>query len=263
MSDNFAFDQRVVDLYNQQRQHPADVSRQIGERIVAQIGGDKRVLEIGIGTGRIAGPVAEAGASVTGFDISDQMLEKIAPDHPFHLLQADMNTMPFKSGSFDAVMATHVLHLTKTVEQALGEAARTLRPDGVFIRGDDWTDPKSVVGQLRDSIRSQVIALAPHFKPPSADKSYEDILREHGATETTEHIAAEWTLHISPAERLETIAARIDPESWVLPLPLFEQVMVGLREHVAATWPDPDERLPVTRRFLLKVTRGQWGQVNA
>ncbi|NJL57342.1 class I SAM-dependent methyltransferase, partial [bacterium] len=58
---------------------PLEVSQAIGEKLVSEAGGAAaRVLEIGVGTGRIAWPVAAAGGYVVGFDISPNMLDEVA-----------------------------------------------------------------------------------------------------------------------------------------------------------------------------------------
>lgn len=254
MNSNFDFDDRVARRYNMQRAHPPDVSQRIGETIATQVSG--RLLEIGVGTGRIAAPIAAAGCDVTGIDISNQMLCE-APK-TLARLQADMHTLPFLSRTFDAVLAVHVLHLTPNWQTVLREAVRVMRPGAAFIQGDDWIDPQSVVGQLRDEVRRQVIQLAPNFRPPSAGVSHQQLLTDLGADTFDEIVAAEWTGHISPADRLRDVENRIDAESWILPDDLFNAILEHLRDYIAANWTDPEQKEPITRRFILRVARGTW-----
>jgi ubiquinone/menaquinone biosynthesis C-methylase UbiE len=257
MSDHFSFDERVADRYNLQRAHPPQISEQIAAAIQAALPDGARVLEIGVGTGRIALPLAAIGVSVTGIDISPKMLAQVTSAN-LRLVQADMLRMPFAADSFNGALAVHVLHLAKDLEGVLGEIARTLRPDGMLIQGEDWIDPKSVVGFMRDELRRYVAELRPDMMPPAAQRSRADLIRDLGGTETTETVAAEWTLQVSPAERLRAIEERKDAESWILPQPLFEKVLAHMREVAAATWSDLEARQPVTRRFNVKVTRGDW-----
>src|SRR5436309_13324077 len=44
---------------------------------LAQLAGDGRALELGIGTGRIALPLAERGVEVHGIDLSEAMVERL------------------------------------------------------------------------------------------------------------------------------------------------------------------------------------------
>lgn len=259
---DFSFDRRVAKQYEAQRTHPPEVARQIGEAVAAQAGGTAQVLEIGIGTGRIARPVVAAGCRVIGFDLSWEMLAELERPSPAHLtlpiLQADMHHLPFASRRFDAVMAVHVLHLATDWHRVLREAARVLRPGGVFIQGDDWIDPESVTGRLRDELRRQAMALSPNTRPPAAGIGKEQFLAELGGTEMAELVAAEWTTWLSPNERLEAIQNRMDAESWFFPEPVFNLLFEKLQVYAAQCWPDLNEKQPVTRRFLLKVSRGNW-----
>lgn len=259
---DFSFDERVVALYNKARAHPSDVSEQIGHAIAKEVNGNKRVLEIGVGTGRIALPVAQAGCNVVGFDLSPHMLgEFLSPDMDsgsLEVLQSDMHKMPFENNSFDAVLAVHVLHLAKDWQQVIREAARVLQPGGAFIQGDDWIDPHSVVGRLRDELRRHAIRLNPNLMPPAAGISKADFMATLGGTDKTDLIVAEWTTYMSPNDRIAVVEQRIDAESWILTDDEFKKMLIHLREFSAGIWDDLDEKQPVTRRFKLKITRGDW-----
>lgn len=67
----------------------------------------ERVLELGAGTGRIAVPLAEAGAKVTGVDLSEGML-RIARERagraPLKLVEGDIREVRLR-GRFDLVIA--------------------------------------------------------------------------------------------------------------------------------------------------------------
>lgn len=264
MATDFSFDERIIKLYNRQRAHPPDVSQQIGTTIAEQVTTDYPLLEIGVGTGRIAWPAAVAGCDVVGFDLSPHMLGEVYSTQPdavagsLSLAQADMQQMPFASGRFSAVLAVHVLHLATDWQQVMREMVRVLRPDGLLIRGDDWVDPQSVVGRLRNGLRMHAARLDPSLMPPSAMAPRKDYLSELGATETTEIVAVEWVTHISAAERLAAIEQRVDNESWILTDTLFERVLDHLKQDAENLWPDLEAQQPVKRRFVLKITRGEW-----
>ena len=238
MSD-FSFDQRVATRYNAQRAHPPDVSQAIGAAIAAHAGPGGRVLEIGVGTGRIATPVAAAGCRVIGFDLAAEMLAQ-ADDSVLTLFQGDMHHLPLADDSFDAVLAVHVLHLARDWEQVLRECARVLRPGGALIRGDDWYDPQSVFGRLRDELRRQALAMSPEMKPPAAGVSMQELLRALGGTASAHEVAASWSIRMSPAERLAAYEQRMDNESWFLPEPVFRPLYAHLQQVAAQTWPDSD-----------------------
>jgi ubiquinone/menaquinone biosynthesis C-methylase UbiE len=271
MGIDFSFDARVAGRYDAQRAHPPAVSQQIGATIAAAAGPGARVLEIGVGTGRIAWPVAAAGCRVVGFDISDKMLREVVSENrpalsrlssyqyqTLSLLQADMHRLPLRSRAFDAALAVHVLHLAQDWRRVLRETTRLLRPGGAFIQGDDWIDPHSVVGRLRDELRTRALALSPQLRPPAAGIPKAQFLAQLGGSHVEEIVAAEWVTWLSPNERLAAVEQRMDAESWFLPEALFTPLLEQLRAFAAATWDDLDAKQAVTRRFVLKVTRGDW-----
>ena len=68
---------RVAHCYDETRGLPDEVAREVGDGIAAilrEVSDAPRVLECGIGTGRIAVPLAAAGVRVAGIDISAKML---------------------------------------------------------------------------------------------------------------------------------------------------------------------------------------------
>ena len=255
MSTDFSFDDRIVHLYNQQRAHPPHVSQAIGDAI-AQRAGTRPVLEMGIGTGRIAKPIAQAGARVVGFDLSPQMLGEAA--NALSVTQADMHHMPYRADSFGIVIAVHVLHLADAWQTVLAEIARVLQRDGVFIQGNDWVDPQSVFGRLRNELRMHAVRLDPALMPPAAGISKADVLQQLGATHSEEVIVAEWEQTMSANDRLAMIEQRLDNESWILSDAIFDKMLVHLRDFAGKIWSDLDEKQTVKRRFIMKITYGDW-----
>ena len=257
---DFSFDKRVSGRYDHQRAHPPAVSAGIGAAIAAEVRDGGPVLEIGIGTGRIAGPVVAAGASVYGLDVSAEMLAEIGRGVPnLHALRGDMHALPFPDDSFSVVLAVHVLHLTRDWGAVLREAARVLRPGGALVVGEDVIDPQSVIGMLRDQLRREAVKAMPEMMPPGAGVRREDVLRDLGGTEVYTVEAAAWETYVSPAERLRAIDRHEDAESWALPPTIRGDVVGAVKDFAAATWADLEAEQPIARTFVLKVTRGAWG----
>lgn len=263
MAEDFSFDERVAEIYNQQRAHPQDVSQKIGQSVVSTVGQDAHILEIGIGTGRIALPVVDAGGTVTGIDLAPDMIEQVFNQkqhgtNNLYLSRADMHTLPFRANTFDAVVVVHVLHLANDWQQVLNEIARVLKPEGLFIQGDDWMDPESVIGFLRNTLRRLAVKHNPSLMPPAAGISKETYLSQLGCMSTIEQTVAEWTFKMSPEDRLKQVEQRLDAESWILPDDLFDTIYNELREHAAKRWTDLNAPQTVTRRFNLRMMRGNW-----
>jgi SAM-dependent methyltransferase len=94
------------------------------------------VLELGCGAGLpMTRPLAE-GRTVTGIDISATQVALARENVPTAtFIQADMTSLRFESGSFDAVVAFYSLtHVPRDEQPALlGRIASWLRPGGVFL----------------------------------------------------------------------------------------------------------------------------------
>ena len=100
----------------------------------------RKVFEPGIGTGRIAIPLAERGYRVTGVDISEEMLAALEDrlarsDRPLDVScqKADLTELPFPDGAFDLAVAVHLFHLIRDWKKAADETLRVVRPDGPVI----------------------------------------------------------------------------------------------------------------------------------
>lgn len=109
-----------------------------------------RVVDVGTGTGILAGELARLGARVVAVDHSPRMLEAAAEKLAaagvtgVELREARAEALPFEDGALDAAFAHMVLHYLPQPGDALREMARVVRPDGVvvvvdFLRHDrEW-----------------------------------------------------------------------------------------------------------------------------
>jgi ubiquinone/menaquinone biosynthesis C-methylase UbiE len=259
MTIEISFD-KIADVYDAQRAHPPEVAAQIGAALAALLGPGARTLELGVGTGRIAIPLALAGGSVVGVDVSRDMLRTAAArataaGTALPLLRADAQAMPFATHSFAAALAVHVLHLLPDWRAALAEIARVVAPGGLFVQGADWRDPDSCVGMLRGRLRTAVMELLPGSRPPGAGAAVAQVLAKLGATTEPPAVAARWSRPLSPAEVLAGMAARIDAETWALPADLLAACMERVQAWAAEQWPDLSRPQDVEHRFTLTVSR--------
>lgn len=248
----------IARQYDAQRAHPPAVSAQIGAAIVGIVGRSARVLELGVGTGRIALPVAAAGGTVVGVDTALEMLRVARQRGAERLVRGDIVRLPLRDASCDAVLAVHVLHLIVDWRAALAETVRVLRPGGALIQGRDWRDPESCVERLRGQLRAAVLRRAPGAQPPAAGAAIGAALAALGGGAPQEQIAAEWTSRTSPAAVLDAMAGRADAETWALPEALLAPAVAEVRAWAAATWPDLEAEQTVVQRFVLTITRGRW-----
>lgn len=138
-SDSVAFD-RAAGYYDETRGFPPGESGAVGALIAraGKLGPNSHVVEIGIGTGRIALPLAPHVGGVFGVDLARPMLARLREkqqDERVHVVEGDSVWLPYAAGAFDAAVAVHVFHLIPAWQTALREVARVLRPGGVLLSG--------------------------------------------------------------------------------------------------------------------------------
>ena len=98
----------------------------------------KDVLDVGIGSGIATQMLAEAGANVTGVDLTDWAVETTqrrlaAFGLEADVRQADAEQLPFADASFDLVFSWGVIHHSSDMDRALSELVRVLRPGGKLV----------------------------------------------------------------------------------------------------------------------------------
>lgn len=120
-----AFDQ-ISPVYDATRD-PLDASTldAMADRLRAV--GVRSILEVGVGTGRVAVPLRDHGFDVTGVDASRRMLGVARSKGLTRLVRGTAYRLPFEDGAFDTTLFVHVLHLLEDPRAALTEALRVGR----------------------------------------------------------------------------------------------------------------------------------------
>jgi SAM-dependent methyltransferase len=181
-----AFD-RIAPVYDRTR-GPLDEATGVSLAAALSTRGVQRLLEIGVGTGRIAGPLTARGLRVTGIDASRPMLTAARLKGVDRLLVGTAYRLPFRSHSFDGVLMAHVLHLLEETSAALNEASRVSR-NGVFAlvtlrddrAGDDGSPREDDLRSLLHALLvAEGVELSP-FRPPWRKES--ELLAQFPPTE--------------------------------------------------------------------------------
>jgi SAM-dependent methyltransferase len=97
------------------------------------------VLDVGCGTGALAGHVARADYDVVGLDISPGMLTEAAAQGIAGVFAGSSERMPFADGTFDLAYTVATLHHLETPERVAGtiaEMGRVVRPGGRVLLWD-------------------------------------------------------------------------------------------------------------------------------
>ncbi len=99
---------------------------------------DRDVLDVGCGEGQLVRRLASAGARAVGLEPSAVALERARRADPSgpsaRFVEGTAEALPFLDASFDAVVFFNSLHHVplESMDAALDEVARVLRPDGVL-----------------------------------------------------------------------------------------------------------------------------------
>ena len=167
----------------------------------------KRALDLACGTGDIAFELHRRGANVTGLDITLRMVE-IAHSKPTsrapgpRFIVGDMMALPFPDAHFDVITTGYGLRNVPELDGALREAARVLRPGGLFLSLDFNKPANALVrgvylGHL--TIVGSLLGYALHRDPDTYRYIPESLKRYPGADAVTRLIresgfaTAAWT----------------------------------------------------------------------
>jgi 2-polyprenyl-6-hydroxyphenyl methylase/3-demethylubiquinone-9 3-methyltransferase len=97
-----------------------------------------RALDVGCGGGLLAEEFARLGFTVTGVDPSEASLATARRHAEQQGLRieyqvAEGEALPFDQASFDVVYCCDVLEHVRNLDQVIAEAARVLRPGGIYL----------------------------------------------------------------------------------------------------------------------------------
>ena len=135
--DDTSYGRGFADVYDDWYADVTDVAATI--RTMSQLAVGGTVLELGVGTGRLAVPLADAGIEVTGVDSSPEMLAKLAERDPQGRVTALLGDMAtdLPDGPFDAAIVAYntIFNLPDAAAQSrcFIEVAKRLRPGGHFV----------------------------------------------------------------------------------------------------------------------------------
>ncbi len=169
-----------------------------------------RVLEVGCGDGKTLAALAARGVQVTAFDLSPsavrlskaQLRQGLCAD----LLVADGRSLPFRAGSFDAVILYHVAgHLRSSDRGQLATGCTDLLRSGghLFFRGFSCEDLRAGKGtpvEEQTFLRGNGI-MTHYFCEKEVASLFSDMIQKSITTHR-------WTMHIrgEPLVRAEVLA---------------------------------------------------------
>ncbi len=191
--------------------------------------GVRRLLEVGVGTGRVSTPLAHRGFEMTGVDASSGMLAKARAKRLERLVRGSAYELPFSDGAFDAALFVHVLHLLERPSTALTEACRVGRRGAVALvrprTGREGMAPTPVRPRQRvlELLRAEGFDIPPGAGggPPVRERKLLEqmpperltVVREEDVTEPLadelnllEQRASRWVLRLPPEPLARAVA---------------------------------------------------------
>ncbi len=124
----------------------------------------QRVLDVACGTGVVAVTAARAGATVSGLDLTPELLDHARENSRIAGIEVewhegDVEQLPFADAAFDVVMSQFGHMFAPRPAVAIAEMLRVLRPGGT-IAFSTWP-PEHMVGRS--------FALVARYAPPPPD----------------------------------------------------------------------------------------------
>ncbi|MFC5401172.1 class I SAM-dependent methyltransferase [Cohnella soli] len=154
MNKSERFWDKTASQYDQIEMKDEQTYRHIIQRTKAQLERSNVVLDVGCGTGLISNEVAEDVKEIHAIDISSNMIaiaEKKAKARNIaniNYAHATIFDERYKEGSFDVILAFHVLHLLEDEHLALRRMNELLKPGGLLISATPCVGEKIVLKSL-------------------------------------------------------------------------------------------------------------------
>jgi ubiquinone/menaquinone biosynthesis C-methylase UbiE len=200
-----------------------------------------QVVYPGIGTGRIAVPLAARGYAVTGVDISERMLSilrarlsRFGRPLQIRVLQADAAKLPLRSEAFDLAIAVHLFYFVRDWRRAADEALRVVRKSGSVILMH--TGPGAEVAFINRRYKELCAAEGHVIRSVGVQSSREVVSYFEECGCAVEEIRGrwQWTTRVQAGTALSYVGARAYSFTALTPSRVHQAVMATLAPEVQA-----------------------------
>lgn len=258
-AESVVFD-RAANYYDATRGFPPGVEAQAAA-LIARTGGltsSSLVLEIGVGTGRIALPLSALVAQVNGVDLSLPMLGRLRAKQTterVHVVQGNIMQLPFAAASIDAVLAVHIFHLVAGYADALREAARVLKSGGVLIHAWNENDHRSAL----DEVWRAATGVGRGSAVGMSMDDRQTAVKANGWQPTDAPQRLDYTIHRAPNEYLDSLRQRMWSHTWTMS---DEQLDMGVRAveaYIRDHYADPDAAEDIPAAFVAQAYHAPLG----
>lgn len=227
--NSLSFD-RAADFYDATRALRPEVALKLTDALEREVrAAGEPVLEVGIGTGRIARPLAERGICVAGVDIAPLMLGRLTaqltPQHtPLDLMLGDATLLPLADALYPAIMVCHVLHLIPEWKAAVNEMRRVLRAGGVILHHGEGESDRNRSPAMEAKINGLLAARGfTRRRRPREEEIRESFAAVGGRLRT--EVIAEWDDNGTLEQHFRESRTRAHSWTWEIPEAIFHDMM--------------------------------------
>jgi len=132
--------------------------------------GNKKILDIGTGTGFLSIMLAEMGYEVIGLDISEEMIKRADKKAKSRGVKVkfklgDAENLPFETASFDGIVNRAVLWTLPDPKKALTEWRRVLKPGGKLCFFLHEPHPNRIIDRFRRQLGNLFVLIFERRNP--------------------------------------------------------------------------------------------------
>ena len=256
---------RMATLYDETRVYDKTCLNAALDYLVNRFPPEKfrRLLEPGIGTGRIAFPLVERGYQVEGVDRSKEMLSVLEdrlsqseapPD--ISVREADVTALPYSSGYFDIAVPVHLFYFIREWKAAADELLRVVKTDGPVVLMHTGTGME--VPFLNDRYRELCAEQGCIIGPVGVTSTIEvvDYYSELGCQVESIRDRWGWTSRIQLKDAVSYLRARAYSFTDVIPDDIHNATVTALETEVARQYGHLEVEVDVPNQvYLVVVTR--------
>ncbi len=212
----------------------------------ARLAGGGLFLDAGVGTGRLAVPLAQRHpGQVVGIDISPAMLARVGDKDGaggLSLVRGDLQRLPFAAGTFRAALMVHILHLIEQWPLVLQETRRVLAPkDGVLLLGIEQGGRSLLVDFYYERARARHL-LAPSVGSASLAPVLAALRRPAGSGGFGASVSQlstpslHWERVVPVAQTCDALASRTYSQMWSIPDAAHTELLSEMTDYAARTF---------------------------
>ena len=244
------------------KRHGSELAPHIAASVIDLAGlsvGDSQ-LDLASGTGRGCLAFARQGLDVTASDVSEDMLSRLLQKAGGLELSRQVikaGKLPFADDSYDAVSISRALYLIADWRAVIAEAARVVKPGGVFIHEWGSGSETDVYGLIRGHLRELLLkaGVKQIFHPGARTEAQVETeifargFKSVGAVETGPGLS------ITPRKFIDKIINRECSYLWDVSEDIAAPVMEKVWDYARAKFGDLDQEIFMPENSWWRVYR--------